>query len=211
MNTTRSLHLLVLAFALGFSASAFAQDQSPASAPANDQGLLGENYFGANYAWYHFSDSPVDASGFEFEANYNVRSQLDFNLNYRFLRTDEIFGIRARFQSMMVGLRLFSKQSWGRPYLEASAGWAWADAGGIASEHSSAYRVGVGLEFQPKAKLTLTPFAYYLDYPGIDGAHSFNYGLKGNYWLSRHWALAATYFADDNQNTGYALGLNFRF
>lgn len=173
-------------------------------------GLLGENYFGTTYAWHKLSDSPIDAHGFAFEGNWVVRDNLDFSLNYDWRRTDEFLGIRARQQTVLVGLRIFNSEDRIRYYSEAAAGWAWADAGGLVSDHSSTYRLGAGAELTLAPSTTLTPFIYYQDY-GSGGSGTFNYGLKANTWVSRHWALTASVLRDDSKDVSYHLGVNVRF
>ncbi len=209
-QASQSLLVLAVALALGLPVSTSAQEKStdPAS---SGHGLIGENYLGASYVWYKINDSPVDATGYDFEANYAFRPNVDFTMTYSWLRTDEFLGVRARLQTVLFGLRVYSDQSWGRPYLEAAGGWASADAGGVVSESSTAYRVGAGVEFQPTAKLTLTPFINYYDLTSVSGSGTFNYGLRGAAWISRHWALTASVFADDSSDTTYSVGMNFRF
>ena len=185
--------------------------RSPAAETDSNSGLLGTNYFGATYAWHNLSDSPVDAYGFAFECNWVVRANLDFSLNYDWLQTDEFFGLRARQQTVLVGLRSFTAEGKTRYYFEAAAGWAWADVGGMLSDDSSVYRLGIGAEFTLTPSTTVTPFIFYQSYGSSGSSGTFNYGLKANAWVSRHWALTASLSADDNRNTAYALGVNFHF
>lgn len=185
--------------------------RSPAAGIGSKPGLLGTNYFGATYAWHNLSDSPVDAHGFAFESNWVVRDNLDFSLSYDWLQTDEFFGLRARQQTVLVGLRGFTSGDRARYYCEAAAGWAWADAGGLVSDDSSVYRFGAGGEFALTQSTTLTAFVYYQGYGSNGGSGMFNYGVKANTWASRHWALTASIMRTDTSDMSYSLGVNFRF
>lgn len=177
---------------------------------ATSPGLLGQNYVGASYVWYHFKNSPIDAHGLALEANWRVRDSLDFTANYEWLKTDEFLGISAEMQTLMVGVRGFTHEGRARYYFDVAGGWAQAKAGGF-SDDSSVYRLGLGAEISLTPSATLTPLCYYQAYTKNSGSGTFNYGLKGNVWLSSHWALSASILRNDTSDLSYGLGLNFRF
>lgn len=204
-----SRRLLVLAAAMTagvFIPAADARDPAPVR-----EGLLGANYFGAGYASYQLHDSPVDAKGFDLESNWNVNSNLDFRLSYEWLRTDALFGIDAKQQTILAGLRAFTAEGRTRFYGEAAAGWVWASAGSVFSEKSSVYRLGIGAEFTLIPALTLTPQIYYEGYGSSGSSGSFNYGVQANAWLSQHWALTASVLRDNDSNMTFRLGVKVGF
>jgi hypothetical protein len=105
--SSRPIALLLLA-CLGLAARSSAAETSPGP------GLLGTSYCGASYVWHNFAESTLDASGFALEANWPVRANLDLTLSFDQWDTDSFFGLRARQQTFLAGLRLSSRRTRGR-------------------------------------------------------------------------------------------------
>ncbi len=76
-------------------------------------------------------------------------------------------------------------------------------------EDSSAERRRAELQLAPA--VTVTPFAEYADAPDLAGSGAFNFGVRANYWVDSQWAVTAGIERDDDQNTSFTVGTNFRF
>ena len=66
-------------------------------------------------------------------------------------------------------------------------------------------------ELQLAPAVTVTPFVRYADAPDLAGSGVFNFGVKANYWVDSQWAVMAGVERDDDQNTSFTIGTNFRF
>ena len=108
-------------------------------------------------------------------------------------------------------LRAFSTSyNWGKPYVEAGAGYAWVKYAGT-KDNSFIWHVATGVEFQVKPRATVTPYVRYEDAPDLAGGDTWNFGVKGSYWIDSSWAVTAGIERDDEQNTAFTIGTNFRF
>jgi opacity protein-like surface antigen len=208
--------ILVAAASLGLAAAAPAAEEpttaaatpSLASAP---NGLLGQNYAGLSYAWLDLHDSPVNAASYGFEYNQALNPGFDAVFNYDWTQSGVVAGDRAHEQLLAAALRAFStSQPWGRPYLEAGIGYDWARFAGV-RDHSFVWTAAGGVEFQAAPELTVTPFVRYNRTNGYADKDTVTYGVKGNYWVTRQWAVTAQLDRNDSQDMGYKLGANFRF
>ncbi len=210
--------LLSAVAATGFATSAFAggdEPNTPAPAPAvapvsGTAGLLGQTYAGLTYSYINLDASPVNAASYGFEYNQPFRPGFDAVFNYDWAQSGPFAGDRAHEQKLTAALRAFSVQSWGRPYLEAGAGYDWLKFAGV-KDHSFVWIAGAGIEFNPLTALTVTPFVRYERATGYDDADEFSYGVKANYWLNRRWALTGSLSRNDDQDMIYQLGINVRF
>lgn len=206
MKTRQKILISLAAVLLGTGASLLAGDSStPAS------GLLGRNYFEGRYVWTKLSDSPVDANGFAFDANWSVRSNLDFTMGYDWLETESYFGIKGERRTLLVGLRLMSRPDRSRFYVEAAAGYGWASVTTVGSDNASAFRAGVGAEFACTPSIVLTPFLNATRYGGDGDDTIVNYGVKASFLLGENWHVATSIQRDDDNNMSYGAGLGFRF
>jgi hypothetical protein len=200
--------LLVAASLLGFAVAAKAQNPVPTS---GTMGLLGQTYAGLNYSYVNLNDAPANADSFGFEYNQSLSAGLDGVLSYDWTQTGLVAGERARQQTLGAALRAFSTSySWGKPYVEAGVGSTWTK---YAGNHDSSFvwEVAVGSEFQVAAKATVTPYVQYLDAPDITSSGTWNYGVKANYWVNTQWSVTAGVSINDNKDTSYTVGTNFRF
>jgi len=59
--------------------------------------------------------------------------------------------------------------------------------------------------------VTVTPYVEYADAPDLASSGTWNFGAKANYWIDSQWAVSAGIAANDNHDTKYTVGTNFRF
>ena len=213
MKQTIIIKSLLIAGAtlLGLAATSRAQDA--ALPPAGKLGLLGQTYAGLDYSYIDFHNSPTNADAFGFQFNQALNSGLDGLLSYNWSQTGLVLGERARQQELGAGLRAFSTgYSWGKPYVEAGAGWTWFKYAG-AHDNSFTWHGAVGVEFQVASKVTVTPYVKYEDAPGldVDDKDTWNFGVKANYWVNTQWGVTGGINYDDEHDTTYTVGTNFRF
>ena len=200
--------LLVAATLLGFAATVRAQDPVPVT---GSMGLLGQTYAGLNYSYVNLDNSPTNADSFGFEYNQSLNTGLDGILTYDWTQTGVVAGDRVNGQTIGAALRAFSTSySWGKPYVEAGVGYTRVKYAGT-RESSIAWEVAVGSEFQVTAKTTVTPYVQYSDAPDLAGASTWDFGVKGNYWVNSKWAVTAGISMDDSKNSAFTVGTNFRF
>jgi len=207
MKSNHSLKSLALATALvaALAVSARADSGLPAPAAADTavgQGLLGQSYGTLTYSYIDLDGVSGHADDYQFALTQPLSFGLDGFLSYDFV--DHSFGNQ---HVVMAGLRPFSTRfNWGKPFAEASAGFAWTSG-----DDSFVWEIGTGVEFQVTPKLTLTPYIQYADAPDLPGDGTVNFGAKGNYWVTPQWAVTASVEIDDDENTGFTVGTNFRF
>ena len=79
------------------------------------------------------------------------------------------------------------------------------------SENSVLWEVAAGAEFQVTSRATVTPYVQYVDAPDLAAEGTWNFGVKGSYWIDRSWAVMAGFERDDEQNSAFTVGTNFRF
>lgn len=210
MKTNTSLKSLViaavLAAGLGVTARADTEPMAPAAEPAVGQGLLGQVYGNLTYSYIDLDGTASHADDYHFAVSQPLSFGLDGFLSYDFL------DFRGGHENeVMAGLRPFSTRfNWGKPFVEAGAGYAWTSAGG-ATDNSFVWEVAVGAELQVNPKTTITPFVQYKDAPDLAGGGTWNFGANGNYWVNQDWAVTAGLKFDDDSNVGFTVGTNFRF
>jgi tripartite-type tricarboxylate transporter receptor subunit TctC len=61
------------------------------------------------------------------------------------------------------------------------------------------------------SQMTITPYVQFADAPDLAGDGTWNFGVKGNYWVNSQWAVTAGVELDDDENVGFTVGTNFRF
>ncbi len=213
MNQSYSFKHLILAAAvsLGLGSAAFAGD-GPTTTPAAGD-LLGRNYAGVTYDYYDLGGgAPGVARGYTFEANIPVRSQLDFKVTHEFASA-EAFGLTARSNTLYASAVGYAPDfAWGKPYIEAGAGWTWL--GGVVDDDSFAYRVGLGAEFAVAPSITLTPFVNFQRATHFN-ASEVRPGLKAVYRLGESWGAVAKFeyvaARHDSDSRVFSLGVNYRF
>jgi hypothetical protein len=212
---TNSLKTLAVALAasLGLAASAVAEVplEAPPVPSSGSMGLLGQTYATLTYSYTDLDDTSVHADTFSASVNQNLHSGLDAILSYDYSDTGTFGGSRLRGQGVGFALRAFSTSySWGKPYVEAGAGWAWTRYAGT-HDDSFAWEAAVGVELQVTPVVTVTPFVQYADAPDLAGDGTWDFGVKANYWVDSRWAVTAGIDRDDDQNTSFTVGTNFRF
>lgn len=218
MKQNLTLKSLVLAAtcALGLAASVQADDSviaadQPAPVTAN-LSLLGLTHGTLTYSRINLDDTTVDADRYAFEINQALADGFDARFGYDYLRTGDFAGAHVSQHTLVAGLRAFSTSyNWGRPYVEAGIGHVWSRFGG-ARDNSLLWQVGAGAEFQVASRATVTPYVKYVDLPDFDGSEgTWNFGVKGSYWIDQRWAVTAGIERDDEQNTAFTVGTNFRY
>lgn len=216
MNQSKHLKKFILSAAAALSLAAFARADVPLdneplqSTTPVGQGLLGQQYASLTYSYVDL-DAPTHADEYNFGFNQPLNAGLDGIFSYDYTRTGEIAGNRASQHALLAGLRAFSNHySWGKPYVEASAGFAWQKFAG-AKDNSFVWGVGVGAEFQLAPAFTVTPTIGYADAPDLAGSGTWTYGVKANYWIDSQWSVTGGISRDDDHNNAFTVGTNFRF
>ena len=200
--------LLLLTAALGLAGAARAADPMSAAPvpPSGTMGLLGQTYAGLTYSYVDLKHSTSHTDDYRFDYNQPLNAGLDSSLSYDFMQTGPV-----KQQAVAGALRAYcSAYSWGKPYVEAGAGYTWERGGGV-RDNSVLWEIAVGTEFQLAPAFTLTPFVKYQGTPDLASRDLWNYGAKANYWVDSQWALTAGLDRDNHQAMRYLVGTNFRF
>jgi hypothetical protein len=210
MKHTTILKSLMLAATLTGVAAMRAGEPTPVPA-SGTMGLLGQTYAGLTYSYVNLDSSPANADNYEFQINQALNAGLDGVLSYNFMQTDPVAGSRLNQQTISGALRAFStSQPWGKPYIEGGVGYTRVKFAG-ARDNSATWEAAVGAELQIAPAVTVTPYIKYQDAPDLAGGSTWNFGAKANYWVNSQWSVTGGINRDDNQNTGYMIGTNFRF
>lgn len=221
MKQNLSLKTLLLAAALasGLAATARADDSVPgqaappaaAASAAGDLSLLGQSYATLTYGYIDLDDTSVHADRYAFEVNQPLAYGLDGVFGYDYAQTGAIAGSRLKQQTLTAGLRAFSAAwSWGKPFVEAGVGYAWNRFAGN-DDDSFLWGFGAGVEFLVLPRASVTPYVQYADAPDLASEGTWNFGVRGSYWIDRNWAVTAGFARDDEQNSEFTVGTNFRF
>ena len=216
MKTSPNIKSLLLAFSLALSLGvvARADEMSPADkqAPvAGNQGLLGQVYGTLTYSYINLDDASSHLDNYSFSLNQPLAFGLDGILSYDFAQSGTIAGSHVKSHTIGAALRAFSTaHNWGKPYVEAGAGFAQSSYAGTADD-SFIWEVAVGVEYQVAPATTVTPYLQYVDAPELAGEGAWNLGVKANHWIDAQWAVTAGCEIDDDQNTAFTVGTNFRF
>lgn len=215
MKTNTSFKILSLAAALVLGlGSAHADSTLPADAstlPADSQGLLGQVYGNLTYSYINLDNTSTHADAYNFELNKPLSFGLDGFLGYEYAQSGVFGGSRVKSNIVDGGLRAFSSHyNWGKPYVEAGVGYAWTRYAGN-KDNSFVWEAAVGAEFQVARNATVTPYIQFVDTPDLGGDNTWNFGVKGNYWVQSNWAVTAGFQYDDNHNSTFTVGTNFRF
>ncbi len=217
MNTAHSIKSILIASALavGLGVAARADEALPVDkttpAAAGSQGLLGQVYGTLTYSYINLDDTSTHADNYSFSVNQPLAFGLDGILNYDYSQSGEIAGSRVKSNTLGAALRAFSASyNWGKPYVEAGAGYTWNHYAGT-SDNSFIWEAAAGVEFQVTPTTTVTPYLQYVDAPDITGGNTVNYGVKANYWVDSQWSVTAGIELDDDQNSAFTVGTNFRF
>jgi len=216
MNTSHTIKSLVIAtsLVLGFGATARADESLREDKPApitGDLSLLGQTYGTLSYSYIDLDGSSTHADGYTFEMNKPLSFGLDGMLSYEYAQSGVVAGSRVKQNVLGAALRAFSTSyNWGKPFVEAGAGYAWVSYAGM-KDNSFIWHAAVGAEFQIRPRATVTPYIRYEDAPDLAGANTWNFGVKGSYWIDSSWAVTAGIERDDEQNTAFTVGTNFRF
>lgn len=216
MNKSPTVKSFALAtvLALGLGATARADeslvDEKPAPITAN-LSLLGQTYATLSYSYINLDDTSVHGDGYTFEVNQPLSFGLDGILSYDYAQTGVVAGSRVKMHVLGGALRAFSTSyNWGKPFVEAGAGYAWTRYAGT-KDNSFIWHAAVGVEFQVAQRATVTPSIRYEDAPDLAGGGTWNFGVKGSYWIDSSWAVMAGIERDDEQNTAFTVGTNFHF
>jgi opacity protein-like surface antigen len=216
MKNIISFQNLVLAAALACSlaAPAFAADDPSTTAPAPaavGHGLLGQTYLNLGYSYTDIIDTSVNASTFGFALNQGVREGLDTLLEYSYTQSENTGFGRIDQQIFDVGARAFTNYDGVKPYAEAGLGGLWVKTPVMSHQHSFLWFVGAGVEFQATPDLTLTPFARLSYANSVTDPKQWDYGVRGNYWLTERLALTGSLTRDNTRDMSYGLGVNIRY
>jgi len=215
MNTTRSIKSLLLLSALTLAAGLTARADigvdakpEPVSAP---EGLLGQEHATLTYSYINLDDSSTHADNYRFAGNVPLAFGLDGLLSYDYARSGTIAGSRMTSHTFATGLRAFSTQfNWGKPFVEAGGGFAKTRYAGT-SDDSFVWTVAGGVEFQLRPATSVTPYIRYNDAPDLAGSSTTSFGAKLNHWVNTQWAVTVGLDMDDDRNTSFTMGTNFKF
>lgn len=215
-QSIRKMKSFVLASiaALGAGLAAHADStpvDNPAALVSGEQGLLGQSYATLAYGYTNLNNTSVDGHSYLFEVNRPLAFGFDGFLGYQYAETDSIAGSEVRQNAVEAGLRAFTANyRWAKPYVEAGAGYAWTRWAGQ-KDNSFFWQVGIGAEFAVAPSTTVTPYVKYVDVPDIARGDTWVGGAKGNLWLNSNWAITAGAEIDEDENTTFTIGTNFRF
>lgn len=199
-------YLLLTTTLCGLAWSGRADDSAPAPL-TGPTGLLGQTYADLTYSYVNLDASSAHGDVYHFGYNNSLRTGLDSVFAYEWMEA----GAGAKEQAVSVALRAFrTDRPWGKPYVEAGAGYAWAKVAGV-KDNSFVWQVTAGVELQAAPALTVTPYVKYTDAPDLARGSLWHFGAKANYWVDRQWAVTGGLDFDDDQNTAFTLGTSFRF
>lgn len=215
-------YLMAAALSLGVVTIASAQQATTTTAPAatttttdstTGTGLLGSRYFGAGYDYLAINGSgPNHAHGFELVYNQPVTAYLDLGADYDWARA-RYAGERLTQEVAEVNATAYTNLEWGRPFVLASAGWAWARGGGV-SDDSFLYKLGVGVEFPVAKAFAISPYVNYARATGWNQNEA-DFGVKAEYRLTKEIGVYGRVQFDSVEHspdqTEYAIGLNYHF
>lgn len=215
MNKHLIIKSLILAAATTLGATmASAQSANvavPTPSATTASGLLGSRYTEVTYKFIDFSGND-DAHGFTLGYNQPLSAGFDFVGSYEWAQANLPFFV-AKIQDVDVGVKAFSAQSWGKPYVLAAVGWEWQKAAGF-RDSSFTYKVGFGAEFQVAPAFTLAPYVNFHRATGFD-ATEYQLGVQAAYRLDSAWSLTARVQRDlvrhDDDDTVYSIGAAFHF
>lgn len=207
---------LAVAGSLGLATAALAQNANvapPVPSPELAAGLLGTGYTAVGWNYVNFDGSaPSAARGLTATFNQPLRAGLDLQVNYDWLRAG-LRGVTLSQHQLEGGVTAFQSYSWGKPFVDAGAGWVWARGGG-ASDDSFVFHFGGGVEFAVAPRLSVTPFVEFRRATGFN-ASEVDLGAKAAYRLTREWSAVAKVQYDavrhDRDATEYSLGVAYHF
>jgi hypothetical protein len=210
MNTNHRF-LLAAATACGLALTAFAGGDEPnqparASAPVTlTPGLLGESYAGLSYRYINLDGAASHADAYRVEFNESLKTGYDGQLSLDWADA------AASSWSVRTGLRAYCPElAWGKPYAEAGVGYIREKVAGV-KDDSFLWSMAVGAEFRAATAVTVTPFVRYDGAPSLNRGGRWDFGVKANYWVDRQWSVTVGIDRDDDRNTGFMVGTNFRY
>jgi hypothetical protein len=215
MNNSHNVKAFILATALALGLGvARADDSLPGEKPApitENLSLLGQTYGTLTYGYINLDDVSSHGDNYRFALNKPLAFGLDGILSYDYTQSGVVAGSRLKQHVLGAALRAFSTSyNWGKPYIEAGGGYAWNRYAGT-KDNSFIWNVATGVEFQVNPRTTVTPYIQYVDTPDLAGENTWNFGVKGNYWIDSEWAVTAGIQRDDDQNTMFTVGTNFHY
>ncbi len=224
VNTFKTL-ILAAACAAGLSAPAFAGDDpmptaaaatTTASTPAAPSdsagyGLLGQNYATLGYQYTRLTDANFNQNTYSFALNQGLRDGLDTLFEYNYTRSGNTGFGHLDLHWLDVGARAYANIAGFKPYAEAGIGLAREKIPGLDHRNSFVWFTGVGAEFQVAKDLSVTPLVRYSYANRFSGHGEWDYGVKGNYWLTEKIGLQASVLRDNTRDMSYGVGVNFRF
>lgn len=213
MTTRPTIKFLLLAsaLALGSARADVAPPSDPTEPVAGNVGLLGQVYGTLTYGYINLDDTSVHADNYRLAVNQPLAFGLDGLLSYDFTHTGDFAGSPVRQHTFTGAFRAFSSSyNWGKPYVEAGVGFTTARYAG-AGDDSYLWEIAGGIEFQVAPATTVTPYVQYEDAPDLPGDGRWKFGVKANHWVNNTAAVTAGIERDDDQNTMFTVGTNFRF
>jgi hypothetical protein len=202
--------ILLAAGTFGFAAAVHAEEPAPVPV-SGTLGLLGQAYAGLSYSYVNLDRAPVNAATYGVEYNQPLVPGYDVHLGYDWTQSGILVGDRAHERTLEGTVRAFNTTtSWGRPYFEAGVGYDWLKYAGV-KDSSFLWIAGAGVEFQVKPALTVTPYVRWKRAGSYADRNSVSAGVKANFWLNKQWALTGGLSRNDDDDTAFTVGTNFRF
>jgi opacity protein-like surface antigen len=203
------------ALVLGLAAGAFAADDAapaPASVPVPaGHGLLGQSYVSLGYSYTDFTDTGVAGNTYGVMINEGVREGLDTFLEYSNLQSTNTGLGHLNEQIADFGARAFTNIAGFKPYAEAGLGGVWLRAPLVEHQNSLLWFVGAGVEWQATPDLSITPFVRMNYANRLDDSRQWDYGVKGNYWITDKIGVMATLTRDNSRDMSYGAGVTIRY
>jgi len=216
MNTSNKFKSMLLASVLALGPGVAARaDNAPSGDKfvpvAGSQGLLGQVYGTLTYDYIDLDGPATHADSYTLSSNQPLAFGLDGVVGYNITQWGAGSGVRTNQNTLTGAIRAFSTSyNWGKPYVEAGAGYTWVRAAG-AKDNSFVWEGAAGVELQVAPRTTVTPYVQYTDAPDLAGGSKWNFGAKANYWIDTQWSLTAGLARDSHQNTAVTLGTHFRY
>lgn len=216
-NTTINSLLIAAALSLGGIATVSAQDANVAVPNPADTtisgGLLGSRYTQVEYNYIDLTGPGANhADGFGVAFNQPLNANFDVALNYDWARA-KAAGVRYKQQDVEAAATAYTTLEWGRPFATVAAGWTWTKFAGL-HDDSFQYRVGVGMEFLPVARIAVTPFVNFVRATAFN-ASEYEMGAKATYRINQSWSatVRAQYEAvrHAKDSAEYSIGVNYHF
>ncbi|HVS51789.1 MAG TPA: hypothetical protein VHD62_05485 [Opitutaceae bacterium] len=211
IKTSLKLALAGALLAGGATTAMFAQSATPLS-PADNGGLLGQEYTGVEFGYtHHVESAPAVLHRYGFVSSrplVEAKENVDAAFRYNYTR-GSAFGSLVTQHDVAVAFTGYLPLGTAKPFVEGDAGWAW-QRGDVAHQSGFMYLIGAGVELAVAPRVAVAPFVNYTEAPRFHD-HIWNFGARTSYRFDRTWSGTFTVDVDDQHNVEYAVGVQRRF